>query len=214
MQPVKKLLKKTIFYNVFIQVRKKYEATKWAMKGCPVSPPDMIKCNTVKEYAENFKLRVFIETGTYLGQMIDETRSNFDEIISIELDKDLFERAKNKFTDAKNITLLQGDSAELLPKCIKEIKRPILFWLDAHYSAGFTTKGNLSTPITREIKSILEHPLNAEHVILIDDARCFNGEDDYPTIKELKHLVINKNPDFILDIKNDIIRIHRRLPKT
>ncbi len=212
MQSLKKTLKKTIFYDIFIQMRKKIEVTRWAINGRPVLPPDMVKCNTVKEYADKFKLRTFVETGTFLGQMIDETRENFDEIISIELDKDLFERAKNKFSGVKNITILQGDSGELLPKCIKEINRPILFWLDAHYSAGFTTKGNLSTPITREIKSILQHPLEAEHVILIDDARCFNGEDDYPTINELKQLIIDKNPKFILDVKEDIIRIHKKLP--
>jgi hypothetical protein len=214
MQQLKKIFKKTKFYTIFILVRKRFEATRWAINGFPVSPPDMVKCDAVKEYAEKFKLRIFVETGTYLGQMIDETKGNFDKIISIELDKDLFERAKNKFSDMKNITILNGDSAELLPKCIKEINRPILFWLDAHYSAGFTTKGNLSTPIIRELKSILEHPLNAEHVILIDDARCFIGDDDYPTINELKQLVMNKNSIFILEIKDDIIRIHRRLSET
>ena len=164
-----------------------------------------------ESYAEKYKLKIFVETGTYLGQMIDETRESFDEIISIELDNDLFDRAKNKFSNAKNITIIHGDSAELLPKCIMKINRPILFWLDAHYSAGFTSKGNLSTPITRELISIFDHPLNTEHVILIDDARCFNGEDDYPTMNELNQLVMNKNSNFILTFKDDIIRIHKRL---
>ena len=213
MQRIKKILKKTIFYNIFIRVRKKFEAALWASKGYPISPPDRVKSTIVKEYAEQFHLKIFVETGTYLGQMIDGTRENFDEIVSIELDNDLFERAKKRFSEFKNITILHGDSAELLPKCIKDIRKPILFWLDAHYSAGFTIKGNINTPIKMELESILKHPLNSDHVILIDDARCFNGDDDYPTLTELKQLVMNINQNLILIVKDDIIRIHKRLPQ-
>lgn len=211
MHSVVKFFKKTPFYNIFIHVRKNYSSIMWALAGYPIAVPDVLKSNVVKEYGVKFNIKIFIETGTYLGQMIDETKGNFDEIISIELDNDLFERAKNKFSDAKNITILHGDSTDILPKCIREIRKPILFWLDAHYSAGFTTKGNLSTPINTELESIIKHPLYSEHVILIDDARCFNGDDDYPTINELRQLIMNKNPNFILDVKDDIIRIHKKL---
>jgi len=211
MHRIKKLLKKTLFYDIFIRARKKFEAIRWAFKGCPILPPDIIKSNVVKEYAEQFQVKIFVETGTYLGQMIDGTKVYFDEIVSIELDNDLFERAKKRFSEFKNITILHGDSAELLPICIKDIRKPILFWLDAHYSAGFTTKGNLSTPINMELESILKHPWNAEHVILIDDARCFIGDDDYPTLNELEKIVMNKNPNLIFNVKDDIIRIHKKL---
>ena len=213
MQLIKKILKKTLFYNIFIRLRKKIEATRWAFSGCPISPPDRVKSNAVKEYAEQFQIKIFVETGTYLGQMIDGTKENFDEIVSIELDNELFERAKKRFSEFKNITILHGDSAEILPKCIKDIRKPILFWLDAHYSAGFTIKGNLNTPINIELESILKHPLNTEHVILIDDARCFNGNDDYPTLNELEQLVMNKNPNLIFNVKDDIIRIHKKIPQ-
>jgi hypothetical protein len=167
----------------------------------------------VKEYAQKFNIETFVETGTYLGQMIDATKENFKEIVSIELDKNLFERAKNRFSGYKNITILQGDSSELLPGYIQNIRKPILFWLDAHYSAGFTAKGKLNTPIMKELESILIHPLNTEHVILIDDARHFNGGDDYPTLHELRQLAMNKNPNLILNVKDDIIRIHKKIPQ-
>ena len=212
MHRIKKLLKKNPFYIFFIWIRKKFATIWWAYEQYPVSPPDRVKSDVVKEYAQKFNIETFVETGTYLGQMIDGTKENFKEIISIELDKDLFERAKNRFSGYKNITILQGDSSELLPKYIKNIRKPILFWLDAHYSAGFTAKGILNTPIMKELESILIHPLNTEHVILIDDARYFNGEDDYPTLHELRQFAMNKNPNLMLNVMDDIIRIHKKIP--
>jgi hypothetical protein len=212
MQQVKNILKKSVFYNIFVLVRKKLTTTLWILKGSPVSPPDPVKLGTVKEYAGKFDLKIFVETGTYLGQMVDGIKDNFDEIFSIELDNNLFEQAKKRFSEFKNITILHGDSAQQLPECIKNIHNPVLFWLDAHYSAGFTSKGNLYTPIKVELDSILRHPLNKEHVILIDDARCFNGDDDYPTIDELKQFVMEKNPDLFFSVKDDIIRIHKKFP--
>jgi hypothetical protein len=213
MQWIKKLFKKTFLYTIFVHTRKKFEATRWAFHGYTVAPPDTIKSKVVREYAERFQLKTFVETGTYLGQMIDATKEIFDEIVSIELDKTLFQRAKSRFSEYKNITILRGDSAELLPEYIKDIRKPVLFWLDAHYSAGFTAKGDLNTPINAELESILNHPLNTEHVILIDDARCFNGLDDYPTLNDLKKAIQEKNPNLVMNIRDDIIRIHKKLPE-
>ena len=212
MHSIVKFFKKTPFYYIFIHVRKYYSSIMWAFAGYPVAGPDVLKSNVVKEYGEKFNVKIFIETGTYLGQMIEDTKGNFDKILSIELDKKLFEQAKNRFSGSSNVTILQGDSSLLLPKIIYDFKEPILFWLDAHYSAGFTTKGSTNTPIMAELESILGHPYNNEHVILIDDARCFNGDDDYPTISEIKRLINERNPNLILSEKDDIIRIHKKLP--
>src|ERR1051325_2291173 len=55
---------------------------------------------------------------------------------------------------------------------------------------------------------IPSHPVR-EHVILIDDARCFDGTHDYPTIDELRRAVLNIRPDWLFETANDIIRDHR-----
>jgi len=46
------------------------------------------------------------------------------------------------------------------------------------------------------------------HVILIDDARCFNGEGDYPNIKQLKAYIKGKNENYHIEVKHDIIRCY------
>lgn len=70
--------------------------------------------------------------------------------------------------------------------------------------------GVLDTPILLELKAILEHSIK-NHVILIDDARCFIGSNpilrNYPTIDQLKEFVARRWNNFSFEVKDDIIRI-------
>ena len=117
-------------------------------------------------------MKVLVETGTYLGDMIQAMRPHFDQIYSIELSDALFEKARQRFESAKNVNLVHGDSGIQLPNVLKELKQPALFWLDGHYSEGFTAKGDKETPIYDELNWIVSVP-ERRHVIIIDDARCF-----------------------------------------
>jgi len=180
----------------------------WNRKGNPIPAPDVVKQRTVKEYAKIFSVETFIETGTYLGDMVNAVMDTFNKIYSIELDKTLYEQAKKKFSKHHNISILHGDSSKVLPVILADIRESCLFWLDGHYSGGITAKGDFNTPIMQELNCILDHTIRG-HVILIDDAREFNGYNDYPTIEELKKRIFKKYPDWKFDIKDDIIRIHK-----
>ena len=160
-------------------------------------------------YANKFSINIFIETGTYLGKTVEAVKNKFKEIYSIELNKELYLKAKQKFIKYKHINIILGDSSIKLPKILSNIDSPCLFWLDAHYSGKNTSKTDLQTPIIRELLSILNHP-NKNHVILIDDAHEFTGKNDYPTIPELKEIV-NQYEEKVLIIKENIIRIHNKI---
>ena len=95
-----------------------------------------------------------------------------------------------------------------MPDLLHSISRPCLFWLDAHYCGSITAKGNSITPIIEELQHIFNHHIN-DHVILIDDARAFIGQNDYPTIDELKEFIYKHHQECIIEIKNDIIRIYQ-----
>jgi hypothetical protein len=94
----------------------------------------------------------------------------------------------------------------MLPIILKSISEPCLFWLDAHYSAGITAKGEEETPIQQELEIISKHSCK-NHIILIDDARLFNGTKSYPDIKELKEKVRKLFKEPAIKIENDIIQI-------
>lgn len=190
------------------QHKKAYRS--WQNLGRPIPTPHAVKQMTVKEYAAKYGTNVFVETGTYLGEMVNAVKFNFKKIYSIELSPELYKRAEKKFYRDKHIAILQGDSSKVLPEIISHIYKPCLFWLDAHYSEGITVKGEKETPIVDELKRIFNNPVEG-HVILIDDARCFTGQNDYPALEELRALVARRYPNFVFYVKDDIIRIHRKV---
>lgn len=99
-----------------------------------------------------------------------------------------------------------GDSGIILSKVMAQINEPAIFWLDGHYSAGITAKGRKECPILEELETIFaSQKLN--HTILIDDARLFNGINDYPNIEELKKFIKSKISNFSFEIEDDVIRI-------
>jgi hypothetical protein len=183
--------------------RRKYN--EWKREGCHAPPPHILKKRTIEEYRRKYGCLVFIETGTYLGEMAEAQRKRFKKVVSIELGEDLFQKARERFLKYNNITLYQGDSGAVLPRILREIKEPVIFWLDGHYSQGITARGDKDSPILEELKAIFEAG-NYNHVILIDDARLFAGKGDYPTIEELDKFIKANNKYYELEIKDDILR--------
>jgi hypothetical protein len=177
----------------------------WKRKGCPVPPPHQVKQMVIEEYQKRYSCSVLVETGIYLGDMVEAQGNNFKRIISIELDQHLYERAKHKFRKKSHITIYQGDSSKILPQIMPTITESALFWLDGHYSAGFTAKGDKETPIYEELEVIFQDSTH-DHILLVDDARLFTGQSDYQTIEELSDFIRGKNKDYIIEVKDDIIR--------
>jgi len=185
----------------------KAQIKEWEDSGCPVPPPHIIKRNTIIEYQQKSGFSVLIETGTFLGDMVEAQKTRFEKIISIELDIALFNNATERFKNDKNITIMQGDSGKVLPEILKDIKKPAIFWLDGHYSSGITAKGEKECPIMEELDSILDNKMY-NHILLIDDARCFVGEGDYPTVEDLTRFIKSKNEAYQVEIKHDIIKCY------
>jgi hypothetical protein len=202
-------LEPRIVWNSLKRLKEKRRGIKqieeWQRSGCPSPPPHIVKQRIISEYQQKYGCTTLVETGTFLGDMVEAQKARFLKIISIELGVDLFEKAKKRFKHDKNVILIQGDSGKVLPKIVEGLSEPALFWLDGHYSAGITAKGDKECPIIEELDAILRgNPCN--HVLLIDDARCFIGQGDYPTIERLTEFVRSKNEKYRVEVKNDIIR--------
>lgn len=209
---IKNTLKRTPLYALYEVYKSEQISREWLKAGKPVPTPSCVKQRIIKDYAERFDLPIFVETGTYLGEMVDAVKDMFDEIYSIELGQDLYQRACKRFAKANHIRILQGDSGEVLKDVLSQVKRPCLFWLDGHYSADITAKGDLETPIQKELFHISQHSMRSSDVILIDDARLFTGSNDYPDVCSLEDWAESNGFDRFR-IEDDIIRIHRSLEK-
>ena len=164
-----------------------------------------VKQNNILKYKNENHFSTLVETGTYLGDMVEAQKNNFQKIISIELSEELFDQAVNRFKMDPHIKILHGDSGAVLKEVIKDLQEPALFWLDGHYSAGFTAKTDKNTPVLEELKTIFNSPF--KHGILIDDARLFNGQEDYPSVDQVCDLVKELSPQRTVEVADDIIRI-------
>jgi hypothetical protein len=204
------ILKKTLLYNPLKNWATKREIAEWEKKGKPVPPPHAIKQRALREYSKKYNIRILIETGTHLGDMVEAMRTDFERIYSIELSKELYERAVMRFKGADNVELIQGDSGSELKKILDRIQQPAIFWLDGHYSGGVTAIGASATPVLAELRHILDSPYTG-HVIIIDDARCFGKDPSYPSMNELSKFIISLRPNVDIVVQDDSIRI---TPKT
>jgi hypothetical protein len=201
------VIDKIIIWLKYIRGRFRYrkEYLKLILDGKLLPPPHYAKQKAVRDYGRRFSLDTLVESGTYLGEMVDAQRKYFKRIISIELSQSLYESARNKFITYKHINIYQGDSGKLIKEIVANLNMPALFWLDGHYSGGNTAKADVETPILSELDAILK--TNENHVILIDDARSFLGTNDYPTIEYARKFVIERKGNYILKVKDDIIRL-------
>ncbi len=177
----------------------------WILEGKKVPPPHALKQDVIKNFQRTYGVKILIETGTFRGEMVYAQRKNFEKIISIELSPELFQIAKKRFKNYKHIEIICGDSGILLEGIISNLNTPAIFWLDGHYSGFETAKGDLETPIIRELQLILGSKIN--HIILVDDARMFVGKNDYPTIQKLKDFVFSRKNNYLFNVEDDIIRI-------
>lgn len=173
------------------------------------------KRQVILDYKERYKSDILVETGTFLGATAAVLKEYFKKIYTIELQEDLAKKCIERFKNENSIEVFQGDSSVLLKKILPKLNSNSLFWLDAHYSSEFfvgtefikTAKGEKETPVIEELEIILSGGLK-NNVILIDDARCFNGDNDYPKLSALKEF-LNKREISVnqVTVKNDIVRI-------
>lgn len=125
--------------------------------------------NTLKADLRSYK--TFVETGTYLGQTIFGMEPYFDNLHTIEINPSFYSSVKSKYSGNK-ITFHLGDSSNELTKIVSNINSPTIFFLDGHWSAGNTGRGEKDCPLYEELTSI-NHNFKNEAIIIIDDFRLF-----------------------------------------
>lgn len=182
--------------------KEELKAIRHSLRPQPAHPDR--KRAILREHGTKFGCRVFIETGTYLGDTLEALRNDFAQLHSIELSPQLYQDAKRRFRDAPQITLHQGNSGDVLPYLLEQLDEPCLFWLDGHASGHDTAQPDELTPILHELKAIVAHPVK-QHCIMIDDAREFGRGKGYPALKRVRNIVEGVYAGW--SVEEDIIRI-------
>lgn len=140
----------------------------------------------------------FVETGALGGQgtQIAINAQCFTEFYSIEVNPNFVAHCRNRFKNFPNVHVIQGDSATGLWDLIKDLNKPITFWLDAH--TGENNPNQKNTPILEELEQIKRHPIKT-HTILIDDMHCCcTAMFDGLSREDIAAKVMEINSDYVI----------------
>jgi len=153
----------------------------------------------------SFGFGTFIETGTADGETVRWLSPFCERVYSVELAEDFYHNAVRRTLDLRNVTLIHGDSANVLQWLAQYIKQPSFFWLDAHFNG----RGDGSNPIMSELQHVFYSKI--PHVAFIDDAHLFGVDEVYPTIEQIDRFLKEETkyglPVYKMEVVNDIIRI-------
>ena len=109
--------------------------------------------------------------------------AGFDVVHSIELDADMYERAKKRFDGTARVVLWNGDSADLLERILNDIgDAACTVWLDAHASGPLPGGRSGGTPVIDELRAIANS--TSRCLIMIDDRRLF-GSPEWSGVTEI-----------------------------
>jgi hypothetical protein len=176
MFPVKAKFSKSLNFHVVLLKRfithSFFGATIWAIKGAKLPAPNYLKYRVLER--EFLRSGICIETGTYLGETTLRLSKMYPLVVSIEPDERLYAFAKMRFKRKYNVELVLGTSENRLSEVLSRVEdgSDVNFWLDGHFSGGFTFLGENEMPIIQELKVISDNLARLDSVVVaIDDFR-------------------------------------------
>ena len=174
------------------------------------NPHSYSKVRQIRALANRTNSRVLIEAGTFLGNTAMRCSLDFERVITMELDADLFQQAKSYLSSRKNVLCLEGDALKLLPSVLEQADvRDALVFLDGHFSGGVTALGELAEPACEEIAVLAEHKSKINAVV-VDDFRCFGRDKGWPKRSVLLESIENSfGDDFDYTVHMDQVLIWR-----
>ncbi len=142
-------------------------------------------------------MELFVETGTGLGRSLMTSCGLFDQSLSVEIRKDLFDFNVKLFARIKRNVCLRHDGSVNVIHDEVHGDKSTTFWLDAHYG-GDGQAPEVECPLLDELKAISAIKWGKPPVIMIDDAKYFFPEfwdtdkakpytrEKWPTIEQIK----------------------------
>ena len=113
----------------------------------------------------------FVETGTFLGETIFKMEPFFEKLHTIEIKQEFYIKLVTSYKGNK-IKFHFGNSSVKLKDVCKQLETDSLFFLDGHWSAGITGKGEKDTPLYEELENIMKY-CEYNCIIIVDDVRLF-----------------------------------------
>ena len=180
------------------------------------APPKYIRKTLFLRYLKNKDL-VF-ESGTYLGRSTAIFSKIAKNVVTVEPDKILFDRAATLFSKIPNVEVKNGLSTEFIKKELALAKskghRKIGFWLDGHSSDDNVALQTGMAPLLNELNLIMDAKSDFETItILIDDMRyttnLMQRNNGYPDIKLIYSILNDNDFEYIMHFNILIARLSK-----
>lgn len=178
----------------------------WQREGWTAPPPYFVRRAMLLAEARACGAQCFVETGTFLGDTSWALAKEFRQVFTIEVEPSLAALARERFRRMPGVTVVEGDSALLLPELCRSLDGACLFYLDGHYSGGITGMGTEECPILAELQAIFDHVAHPFRIV-IDDARLFGTSPAYPTLERIDAFLRERAPERRMRVENDAIVI-------
>lgn len=157
-----------------------------------------------------FSIDTFIETGSFKGHTSSWAAAHFRSVISIEAGQKLYQEAKERYAQHKNIEFICGDGPTELAKIVPRLNEPAVFWLDSHWCGEDSCKLDIECPLIQELEALARS--KTAHFILIDDARyflspppSFHDRSQWPDIAQVIDSLRSRHADTYTIILEDVI---------
>lgn len=149
----------------------------------------------VIRYAPKYK--TFVESGSYKGDTIMTLLNYFNNLYTIELNKELYDEVRKRFSHLDKVKVLNGDSKVIFLNLLPKLPDYTIFYLDAHWSGdrnvnwkdslwkgyecdtsyvGDHPTAENQVPLGEELKSIVSD-YSGNAIILIDDIEVIGTKD-------------------------------------
>ena len=179
---------------------------RWRTEGYFAPVPFFIRRAQLLQVGKRIGAEVAVETGTYRGDTTVFLARHFRETHTVEVVPALAGLARERFRNQPTIIVWDGDSSDVLRSLLPQLRGAVLFYLDGHDSGGITGKGLKACPVREELEIIYASSENRVSVV-IDDARLFGTDPDYPTIDEVREWMKTLRPTASVRVEHDAIVI-------
>jgi hypothetical protein len=143
-------------------------------------------------------IKNFVESGTYLAESTIMASKCFENVYTIEIEEDLYNKSKQKAADKDitNIKFYLGDSTKLLKEIVPKVVDGACFFIDAHLSGEDSNwNGKQRVPLYQELQIILSHKMKPS-IFIFDDVRLFNNFHDWSGITQEGIINVFKSFDY------------------
>jgi len=126
----------------------------------------------------------FVELGTYMGHSTLNMAHEFERVHTIEIIPELYQQAIKYCSKVDNISFHLGDTVQLLPLLVNDLKdKSCVYMVDSHQSGPETGNNGKWVPLLDEIDIICSKiDVDIPQILVIDDVRLFGMHWDWADV--------------------------------